>query len=43
MNNNYNPRIEYPPEEYQRNTPNNLQRMTPQQEYQRGNPNFDPR
>ena len=43
MNNNYDPRMEYPPEEYQRNTPNNMQRMTPQQEYQRGNPNIDQR
>ena len=34
MNNNYDPRMDYPQKEYQRNSPNNIKKMTPQQEYQ---------
>ena len=45
MNN--NPQMmDYPPEEYQRNSPNNMQRMTPRDQYQRRTPmnnNYDPR
>jgi hypothetical protein len=45
MNNNYDPRMNYPPEQYQR-TPSDMQRMTPRDQYQRRTPlnnNYDPR